>query len=488
MLRRVLCVGLVLLMLAGCVSTLSGCTSKNKEEVTTIHWYMRKPVSDMSRQNEVEAAANEIIYNKLGVKLKFHFIEQAAWSDKVNVMMSTGSDFDIITTASTEFINNAKKNSFAPLGKTLDMNAPSIKSKVDDFAWDAVTFNDEIMGIPSQTFYVPYSAFAFKKDLVEKYNFDYKDASTYEAIEPFLKKVKDNEPGIIPMVATMNGGVSAPKTGNYCETTLDFLYYDIDKGQFSVPYFIDEIKSGYKTLYDFKQKGYISSEAISKNEPVSEMKSGKYAVINGRRSAEKSSNLYGFECVEATPTYGVISTLNVLNSVNAISAKSKHIDDAVKLLNLIWEDSYLSNTLAYGIEGKDYTVDKGDIHNYSDINEIHITTNSGTNVKWSIWHNWLGPLWEQWDSPWNSRESLEKMKELNETAEVSPVLGFIIDTSKIKTEVAQLTSVYNDAGQILTTGAMKDFDAYYSELEQKFKNAGIDKVIAEAERQYKATK
>ena len=144
--------------------------------------------------------------------------------------------------------------------------------------------------------------------------------------------------------------------------------------------------------------------------------------------------------------------------------------------------------MAYGIEGKDYTVDKGDIHNYSDINEIHITTNSGTNVKWSIWHNWLGPLWEQWDSPWNSRESLEKMKELNETAEVSPVLGFIIDTSKIKTEVAQLTSVYNDAGQILTTGAMKDFDAYYSELEQKFKNAGIDKVIAEVERQYKATK
>ena len=231
MLRRVLCVGLVLLMLAGCVSALSGCTSKNKEEVTTIHWYMRKPVSDMSRQNEVEAAANEIIYNKLGVKLKFHFIEQAAWSDKVNVMMSTGSDFDIITTASTEFINNAKKNSFAPLGKTLDMYAPSIKSKVDDFAWDAVTFNDEIMGIPAQTFYVPYSAFAFKKDLVEKYNFDYKDASTYEAIEPFLKKVKDNEPGIIPMVATMNGGVSAPKVGNWCETTLDFLYYDIDKKQ-----------------------------------------------------------------------------------------------------------------------------------------------------------------------------------------------------------------------------------------------------------------
>lgn len=478
--------GLLSVALVVPVLCFNGCQKKEKTgDVVTVHWYMQKPVSDMSRQEEVEKEANKIIYEKLGVKLKFHFIEAASWQDKMNVMLSSGRDYDIITTASAQFINNAQKNSFADIGDSLDKYGKTIKEKVDDFAWSAVKYNNKIVGIPAQTFYVPYSAFAFKKDLVDKYNFDYQNASTYDAIEPFLKEVKESEPGITGMAVVSNSSVSMPKTANYSTTNIDFIYYDNLSKEFKVKYDIADIDSGNRKIDEFAKKGYISSDAISKNELVSEMKSGKYAVVSGRRSAEKSSNLYGYECVEAEPTYGVVSTVNVINSVNAISAHSKHIDEAIKVLNLIWEDSYLSNTLAYGIEGKDYTVDKGDVHNYKDINEIHITTNSGTNVKWSIWHNWLGPLWDQWDSPWNTRESLEKMMELNETSEKSPILGFVINTDTIKTEISTLTSICNDADQVFRTGSMKDYDTYKASVDKKLKNAGIDKVIKEIDKQYK---
>lgn len=463
----------------------SGCRSnEDTDKTVTIHWYMQKPVSDMSRQEEVEAEANKIIYEKLGVKLKFHFIEAASWGDKVNVMLSSGRDFDIITTASSQFINYAQKNSFADISESLDKYGKTIKEKSDDFAWSAVTYDDKIVGIPAQTFYVPYAAFAFKKDLVDKYNFDYKNASTYNAIEPFLKDVKENEPGMTGLAVVSNSAVSMPKSTSYSLTNIDFIWYDNASGEFKVKYDMDDFDKNHRIVKDFANKGYIAPDAISKNELISEIKSGKYAVINGRRSAQKSTNLYGFDCVEAEPTYGTVSTVNILNSVNAISAHSKHVDEAIKVLNLIWEDTYLSNTLAYGIEGKDYTVDKGDVHNYNDINEIHITTNSGTNVKWSIWHNWLGPLWDQWDSPWNTRESLEQMQQLNESSEKSPILGFVINTDSIKTEISTLTSICNDADQVYRTGSMKDYDSYKKEIKKKLENAGLEKVIDEINKQY----
>ena len=41
-----------------------------------------------------------------------------------------------------------------------------------------------------------------------------------------------------------------------------------------------------------------------------------------------------------------------------ISSTSTHPEKAMQVLNLIWEDPELSNTLAYGVEGVDYVIDE----------------------------------------------------------------------------------------------------------------------------------
>ena len=47
----------MLLALTSLVTIMSGCNKKEEEEgVPTLVWYMQKPVGDMSRQAEVEAA------------------------------------------------------------------------------------------------------------------------------------------------------------------------------------------------------------------------------------------------------------------------------------------------------------------------------------------------------------------------------------------------------------------------------------------------
>ena len=96
-----------------------------------------------------------------------------------------------------------------------------------------------------------------------------------------------------------------------------------------------------------ENEGYIAKEAVSNNDLISVIKTGKYAIFGGRRSDVKTTNLYGFDCVEAEPTYGIIGTNNIINSLACVSATSKHPEKAVQVLNLIWSDPELLNLLAY---------------------------------------------------------------------------------------------------------------------------------------------
>ncbi len=470
------------MLLAVMVFSFSACGRKDTAKddgIYTVNWYMQKPVSDMSHQKSVEAEVNKILEERVGARIKFNFLDAAQWENRVNVMIASNADFDILF-AGGKFHEYARKNAFLDITDLLDKYGSDIKAKTDDFAWDAVKREGKIYGIPGQTFYVPYMSFAIKKDLAEKYNLDYKNLKTLDDIEPFLEKIKKNEPNMYPIIATAGDGFPRPKSDRYVTIMEDVVYYDTDTDKF-VPYTdnVDEFDT-FRKINEFYKKGYIAKDAASKTELTGEIKSGKYAVFSGRMDATKTTNLYGFECVESDPTFGIVSTDNVLNAASGISRNCKNPEKVIKVLNEIWKDPYLSNTLAYGLEGQDYVVDKeGD-----DLTK-HITPNSGNDVKWSVWHNWIGPLWDQWDSPWNSRESLEYRQQLNKEAKISPVLGFVFDQKNIKNELAQISSIAAEAEPILKTGSMSDFDKFVSDLKKKHNDAGMQKVLKEIEKQYK---
>ena len=222
----------LLALAAACaVTPLTGCGKKSAEE-PIIHWYMIKSVDTMEHQEEIESLANEKFEKEIGVKVKFHFLDNAAWEDKMNVMINSGEEFDICFTSSwtNKFIDNVRRDAFVPLDKKmLEKYAPDILKKSDDRVWDAVTIDGKIYAIPSQAPMSSSSAMVFKKDLVEKYNFDYKNVKTLSDLEPYLKLIKENEPGITPMLQTAGGTVSTYIDENYTDEKvkgLDFSEKD----------------------------------------------------------------------------------------------------------------------------------------------------------------------------------------------------------------------------------------------------------------------
>ena len=468
-----------LLLVAAISISLVGCAgSLSSGDVETIVWYMPKPVSVMSHQDMVEEAANKIIEEELGCRLHFEFIDSGNWNQKMSVIIQSGEEFDICFDSKESFISNAQKGAYVDLTKYLDEYGSAINEKVDDFAWNAVTFDGEVYAIPGQTFYVPYASFAFKKSLVDKYNIDYKNITTMEQLDPVLETIKSNEGSIVPIVASANSSIPYPKSQRYCDTSLRGISFDTETEKYISDFETDYRLGLFKKAYEYYQKDYIAKDAVSNNEITSDIKTGRYAVFGGRRSDEKTSNLYGFECVEAETTYGVIGTMNIINSLACVSATSKHPEKAVQVLNLIWSNPELSNLLAYGIEGVDYEVVSKDGEPKS------VIPKGGAESKWSIWHNWLGPLWDQWDSTWNSTESLQLMKKLNEEAKVSPDVGFVPDTSELQTEIAMVSAIVSETISVFNTGSMPNFDEYYNATLKRLDEAGIDKILDALNKQY----
>lgn len=470
---------------AAMLVSVTGC-SKNTGAGTdnTVVWYMMKPIDNIDHQKSVEEAVNKLIAEKLDAKVHFNLIDSASWDQKTKLLGASQEGVDLIMTAdwTNKLTDNVKNGAFMPLDDLIKKYGQDIVKKVDKRAWDAVTFDGKIYAVPSQMPYSSPQSFVFKKELVDKYNFDYKNCKTLDDLEPFLETVKQNEPGITPLLATP-GDIPLPYLDNK-EGVTSGIMYDFENDKVVTRYSEeDDIFLNYgRKLHEFYEKGYIAKDAPTKTGYTSEAKSGKYAVMHHAGSAtadgSKSTSLYGFDCVESIILYPMITTSSFTSGCTAISINCKKPELAMQLLNLIWSDPEISNTIAYGVEGQDYRVVSG-----KGTDHIKVKANEGKKQKWAIWHNWIGPLFDQWDSNWNTKESLDEMQYNNEHADVSPINGFSFDPDPVATEVATVSSVLGEVNAVVYTGSMKDYDEYVDKVRKRLEQAGVSKIKAEVERQ-----
>lgn len=458
-------------------------TKASTDEFVKLTWYMRKPIDSIKDQAAVEEEINKTFREKINAELEFHLIDTASWEETMRLMSAAGEEHDLVFTSgwTNRLDINVQRGAFRPLDDLIDTYAPTIRQKADPRAWAATTYNGKIMAIPNQSPYAQAVSFVFKKDLVEKYNFDYKSVKSLKDLEPYLETIKNNEPGIIPLLATAKNPPPGADNFNAPALARGVVYNELT-GEVDYHLTVPETYEIARVIHEYYKKGYIAKDAATKTDTMAEAKSGKYAVMkdNGGYSADgsKSSAIYGFPCVETLYGYPVITTSSMLSACTAISNTSKNPERAMMLLELVWSDRKLLNTMAYGIEGKNYTiVDRQGTDNPK------VQAKTGAEQTWAIWHNWLGPLWEQWDSNWNSTAALEEMRANNENAKASATLGFIFDNEPIKTELALVNAAYEEITPITCTGVMADYDKFIEESMKKLKDAGIDKIKAEVERQ-----
>jgi putative aldouronate transport system substrate-binding protein len=319
--------------------------------------------------------------------------------------------------------------------------------------------------------------FTFKKDLVEKYGFDYKNAHTLKDIEPFLEKVKSGESGMYGLQV---------KDGDYyydieskTVSFTNFLYYDENADSIVTYGSFDGQLDYFKTLRSFYEKGYIAKDAAVRKDAEADRKSGKFAVFYNPSVLDdgvKSSATYGFPCADSEITTTLVGTGSVQGACTGISVTSENPERAMMLADILYADRKFFNLVCYGIEGQDFKVVSG-----AGTDEPTIETNK--DLTWAVWSPWIGSLYNEYPNNNNTAAALAGIRKANESAKVSKIMGFMFDQEPVKNEVAQCQAIRDEADKILATGTTPDPEKYISEMQKKMENAGLAKVKAEIEKQ-----
>jgi len=384
-------------------------------------------------------------------------------------------EFDLLFTSNwtNEYYSCVTRGVIRPLNELIDSEAPDLRNILPVFLLDAPRINGEIYAVPNyQVLYKQWS-FAIRKDLLDKYKFDAetipKEAGfeTVKGIEPFLEVIKENEPDIYPIrqnfmpdelfCEKIEGSSTVIRKGDETKTVITSV---------DTPEWKDAIEIS-KSWYE---KGYIRNDYVNTYSDTSVSGYLKYAVdvMVAKPGVEQElTNKWGKEYVVVPICKQYITASAGMSTTTAISTTSKHPEKAIKLIELLNKDKELYNLLCFGIEGK----------HYEKIDDNHIRIDSEKryflNSAWMFGNQFNAYLLEgQPDDTW------ELTHELNMTAEKSPIYGFNFNPDPVIDKIVQIKAIQKEYDNIFIYPEEK-LDEYVLKL----KEAGIDEVVAETQRQ-----
>ena len=98
---------------------------KNTGEIIELNFYISAPPSN--DQERVMEKANAIIEKEIGAHLNLIFIDPGMYAEKINLMISSGEEFDLCFMANwgdMNFFENAAKGAFVPMNDLFEQYAP----------------------------------------------------------------------------------------------------------------------------------------------------------------------------------------------------------------------------------------------------------------------------------------------------------------------------------------------------------------------------
>ncbi|QCT03693.1 ABC transporter, solute-binding protein [Paenibacillus algicola] len=426
----------------------------------------------------VQEEINKYLTEKINATLELSMIDWGDYSQRMQVITSSGENYDIAFTSSWAFdyLPNAAKGAFKPLNELLEQYGQGIIDVLDPRFLEGTKVNGVNYGIPANKELAQQFVWRFNKKYLDKYNLDISNVTTLEDLEPLLKTIKENEPADVTPLAVAKGfkpympfdfvlGDEIP-IGMYIDTK-DFKFVNILESP--------ELKSALDTMRKYYKAGYVR-EDIATLDGIDNMKTGKwlvdreitqpYAELGWSRSA-------GYDIVTRPMQDPIIYTGSAAGSMMAISSYSKNPERAMMFLNLLNTDEKLRNMIQYGIE---------DTH-YTKLDAPYIEDLPAMKDNYSMPGFALGNMYLTYLHEGEPADKWEAFDEFNSSATTAPTFGFNFDTSPVKTEVAAISNVSKEFISALYTGSV-DAAVYLPKAQQKFKDAGMDRVIAEAQKQF----
>ncbi|MGG6309492.1 ABC transporter substrate-binding protein [Paenibacillus macerans] len=446
------------------------------EEPVNLIWYtIGTPQKDVDRvMEEVSKYTKE----KINATITMKMIDWGDYTQKMQVNVASGEPMDIIFTSAGgfDYVQNARKGAFAELDGLLEQYGKDLKNTIDPAFLEGSKVDGHNYGIPANKELPQQEVWRFNKNLVDKYKFDISGIRTLDSIEPLLKTIKESEPGVTPFAMDKNYVPYVPY--DYIIQNLP-MAVKLDTTDYKVVNILEtpEMKEALNLMRKYYQAGYVAPEAATTGSTSDLMTSGQW-FMDRAQTQPLADNLwsasYGYPVVSTPASDAIVTNTSVQGSIMAISANSEHPEKAMEFLNLLNTDPVLRNMVDSGIEGVHYKkLDDTHLENLAESKNYDMPS-------YSLGNNMLLFL-----NPNDPDNKWDEFKKFNAEGVDSPILSFNFDSTKVATEMAAVQNVKEQFWSSLMTGTV-DPASYLPKAIEKFKEAGLDKVIAEAQAQLDA--
>ncbi|CAM4486745.1 putative aldouronate transport system substrate-binding protein [Paenibacillus endophyticus] len=442
------------------------------------------PGTPQTDEKKIEEALNKILTEKINATIDLRPIDWGAWDDKINLMVASQEEVDIVFTA--QWNGHAKyvaKGAFLDLGELLEQYGKGITDSLDPAFIEGAKINGKNYGVPTNKELAALGGIVYRKDVTDELGIDMTNVKTPQDLDAVYAVIKAKRPDLTPLYTT-GGAFNSHFFANYDflgdSTIPGAILKDLDGTKVAAVEEIDRYKEFLNLTRDYFKKGYINADAATTQVSSSDawkagtvfstlepLKPGKDAEVAS--AAGLSGKLAQISMSEKT-----VATSETAGSMLGVSFTSKDPARAMMLINLLHTDKEINNILNFGIEGDHFT------RNGEIITATDNTANYNPGSAWMFGNQFLNYVWDTEDP-----EKWAKFKEFNQNAKVSPGLGFVFDSEPVKAEVGALANVIRQYQRALETGSV-DVDKTLADYEKKLKDAGVEKVVAEKQKQFDA--
>ncbi|HZG84140.1 extracellular solute-binding protein [Paenibacillus sp.] len=477
-------------------STPSGGASEGgakTEQAVTLKYVL--PGSEPKEWQAVKEAVNaKLLADGVNVQIEKEYIDWGAWEQKINLKLSTEDDMDMFHVMNDwiSLANYIGRGAVKDITQEIEQYGPNLKKAIPDSVWSGVRKDGKTYAIPAY-WYEPAvdGSFTANRILLNKAGIADVPKTQEEMLESMEKVMNVVDSATKPYLP-IRGGLRDPS---------DVLHRAYDSYPFAVKDKIayignDGVVKNWAETEEFKRDAAFFRTAYEKkltNPDILVVKqeqldkqiiSGNYTFLFGTpNNADEMKKTYpdmkdeDFTLQRLNPEKPHYRMFNAKN-VNVVAAGSQHPEAAVKFLNWLYANQENYDLFMYGIEGKTYTKvgDRGLEYILGPDNAVLYAQD-----EWMI-----GNLNFIRFSP-KLLGAQKALYEADPNAETFYAADFFFDPSAVKAEMANVQAVYTSDIMPIYDGVVP-YEGHIDAALDKLKAAGIDKVIAEYQKQLDAYK
>lgn len=427
-------------------------------------------------------ALNDHLLPRIGMRVELCYINSDEYDAALNDFLLTDSLPDVFYLPDISYAKTlCEGGHLMPLDALLEEHGSGILALMEGEMLDACRLDGGCYLLPSLYSYANAFGFEYRVDIAERNGIDMSAVRSIEDLTEVFRTLKANEPELICV-----GQLSAYRSWDPLGDSLGVL---MDCGQSDTVvnlYQTEEYRQLCLLWHEWNREGYVL-DTRSYSAPInyfvrSENVFGKFVRV--------SPALVPMDSADADTAVGAIAFTDSFlcrqdhqRVLWAMSADCDEPEGAMQFLELLYTDPVVSNLLCYGVEGVHYQMldAANGVIGYPEgasraTSPYSIFRNYalGNEFNTYVWEGWPVDLWRQ-------------VQENNERSARSHAYATPLDTSAVAAEVEQCSAIAERYTELLLAG-VGDVDEVLDAFNQELHAAGIDRIIAEKQRQIDAAR